>query len=348
MMPKPLVQKVIEKRNQKWLSEKYREVEMKRSKGPLIFLMATPNHGNIGDQAIAVAERKFLKDQCSEYMVVEISFDEYEGLKEKLSELIIEKDILAYHGGGNMGIQYFECESVFRDLIQRYPNNTIIGFPQTIFYPDNEDGQKEFQRSKEIYNAHAHLHLFAREQTSYEIMKNAYTNVQVSIVPDIVLYLDEQKHQKREGVMTCLRNDVEKSLSNEDSKTIFACLQARFHTIHISDTVKPIDHVEVPLSSSIFYEKIEEFQKAELIVTDRLHGMVFAYLTNTPCVVFSNYNYKVAGVYEWIKDNSYIRFIQQVDELENAIDNVLSNKIVSKRIDLHLFDPLAKAFQTEK
>ena len=49
---------------------------------------------------------------------------------------------------------------------------------------------------------------------------------------------------------------------------------------------------------SVIVNKLKEFAGAQLVITDRLHGMVFCYLTNTPCIVFSNYNHKVLGTYE--------------------------------------------------
>ena len=45
-----------------------------------------------------------------------------------------------------------------------------------------------------------------------------------------------------------------------------------------------------------------------------------------PCVAFSNYNHKVAGTYDWIKHLPYIRFINEVSELEGAVKDVLSAK----------------------
>ena len=35
----------------------------------------------------------------------------------------------------------------------------------------------------------------------------------------------------------------------------------------------------------IIQEKLVEFSQAQLIITDRLHGMILAYLSKTPCIV---------------------------------------------------------------
>ena len=44
-------------------------------------------------------------------------------------------------------------------------------------------------------------------------------------------------------------------------------------------------------------EKIEEmlkkYRKCQLVITDRLHGMIFAAITSTPCIALGNYNHKI-------------------------------------------------------
>lgn len=55
----------------------------------------------------------------------------------------------------------------------------------------------------------------------------------------------------------------------------------------------------------------EIFSKSQLVITDRLHGMIFAYITGTPAIVLPNSNFKVEKCYEWIKDCGYIKFIKE-------------------------------------
>ena len=59
------------------------------------------------------------------------------------------------------------------------------------------------------------------------------------------------------------------------------------------------------------------------MITDRLHGMVFAAITSTPCIALSNYNQKVKGTYEWIKHLPYIRFIEDENDIYKHIDELL-------------------------
>ena len=45
-------------------------------------------------------------------------------------------------------------------------------------------------------------------------------------------------------------------------------------------------------------DKFKDFQKSELVITDRLHGMIFCYITKTPCIVMPNNNHKILMTYE--------------------------------------------------
>ena len=85
------------------------------------------------------------------------------------------------------------------------------------------------------------------------------------------------------------------------------------------------------------YKKIEEFSASKLVVTDRLHGMVFAALAGTPCIALGNCNYKVKGIYNWIKDNQYIAFIEDFDILEQKIYE-MSQIMEEQHLDKVLID----------
>ena len=63
---------------------------------------------------------------------------------------------------------------------------------------------------------------------------------------------------------------------------------------------------------------------SELAVTDRLHGMLFCALTNTPCIVVKSKSPKIQGVYQWVKNNKYIELVENLEDLPEAIDRVTS------------------------
>ncbi|MNE93367.1 putative pyruvyl transferase EpsI [compost metagenome] len=58
------------------------------------------------------------------------------------------------------------------------------------------------------------------------------------------------------------------------------------------------------------------------MITDRLHGMIFAAITSTPCIALGNYNYKVVGSYEWIKHLGYIKFTNDINQIPELIEEL--------------------------
>ena len=66
-----------------------------------------------------------------------------------------------------------------------------------------------------------------------------------------------------------------------------------------------------------------EFARSSLVVTDRLHGMIYCCVTGIPCVALDSKSKKTSGVYEWIKDLPYIAFAESVSDVELAAENVM-------------------------
>ena len=98
-----------------------------------IILFCTPEHGNLGDHAIAIAQHKFLKENYPEIKVIEITSNFYLKKKEKIKKLIKNEDILIISGGGFLGSLWLNEEDIVRDIIKNFTENKIIIFPQTIF-----------------------------------------------------------------------------------------------------------------------------------------------------------------------------------------------------------------------
>ena len=96
-----------------------------------IIFMGMPHHGNIGDQAIALAEEELIKKYFPDFETIE--FPEKTLLQSVLEkkDIINDDDILLMHGGGNIGDTYDVPEKGRRAIIEMFPNNKIIVFPQT-------------------------------------------------------------------------------------------------------------------------------------------------------------------------------------------------------------------------
>lgn len=226
-------------------------------------------------------------------------------------------------------------ENIRRDAIERFPNNKIILFPQTIYFTKDDKGNKELELSKKIYNNHKNLILVAREKVSYELMRKDFNKCKIIITPDIVLYLNECANRiNRSGALFCLRSDLESKINYDNKQCILQMLKSEYKEINVTDT--GIDKfIKKEERKQFFYEKLDEFKEAELVITDRIHGMIFAAITGTPCIALSNYNYKVKGTYEWIKGLNYIKFTDDIEKIPELIDELKKlNNITYDNSDL--------------
>ena len=315
---------ISHKKNRYKINNLYKKCKNERK----IILMGTPRYGNLGDQAIIVSEIKYIEDNFRKFKFIEVSLDDYYEHVEFIKKYINNKDIIMLHGGGNFGDEYLFEETVRRNVIDNFPNNKIILFPQTIYFKESEKGKKELEVSKNIYNNHNNLTLVAREKISYEKMKKEFNKCNVILTPDIVLYLNEEDYEhNRDGALCCLRSDLESKLTKYQKEFINKELRDKFKKVCITDTVinKNVNQEE---RNEFLRNKFNEFKMSELVITDRIHGMIFAAITGTPCIALSNYNYKVKGTYEWIKDLGYIKFTDDINEIPDLIQELKNIKNV--------------------
>lgn len=297
-----------------------------------IILIGSPHHGNLGDSAIAFAEEKFIKESLTDINFFSVPQENALPCINALKNHIADDDLLALHGGGNMGVDYFLAEEIRREYIKTFKNNKIILFPQTIDFGKTDLGKYELDISTKIYSEHKNLFLFARERPSYNIMKNTFINNSVELVPDIVTYLDETFPTfKRKGVLLSLRKDKEKVLSDVDTNKLENIVSKYFSDIKYKDTV--LKHM-IPENRKLeFLNNIwNNFKSAKLVITDRLHGMIFSAITSTPCIVMKNYNHKIEASYnEWFTNLPYIKFANSINEIDcfiqelSKLDNCIYN-----------------------
>lgn len=295
--------------------------------GRKVLILGTPEHQNLGDSAIVIAQRKFL-EKCgiSANRIKEVTFSEYRLYRKPLEKLVNKNILITQLGGGNMGNEWMEEEKLHRELLIDFPKNAEIIFPQTVFYTPTDYGEEEKQKSVNYYNGRRNLILFARERKSYELMKTLYPDSSVLLAPDIVLSASQStfgvQSKKRSNIMLCLRNDVEKSLTVEEHIFIESYLKRHKYSFKVIDMYSECTVTKKNRNDCV-KRKMEEFASARLVITDRLHGMIFAAITGTPCIVFGNYNYKVEGTYEWIKYLEYIRFVKSIDEMEKLFPQLI-------------------------
>ena len=284
----------------------------------------TPIHGNLGDQAIALAEKQIIENKAKFF---EVTSDLFIDNPHATNIASVGKKVIMIHGGGNIGSLWPNENKHIQDVIISNRNKKIIIFPQTVTYNlDSESGKQFFEMSKEIINSHPDLTVFVREKKSLNFIKQYLPQVRTILVPDIVLALDvPQFDLARDGVVFCLRTDKEKILENED--ILKSIIREKYPDYAIGYADNLVNRCIMPEDrEKEVYAQLEKFASSKLVVTDRLHGMIFAAITATPCIALDNCNGKVGGVYEWIKGNEYVRFCKTLKDVKQALDTLDLNK----------------------
>lgn len=290
-----------------------------------IYLIGTPDHDNLGDHAIALSSIQYLQDNFSQYEVVDITEREYWKYRNSLIKNIDKNvDKVVLQGGGNLGNQYMYIEKIRRDVISSMDVPLFL-FPQTMYFTPDEKGKKERHKSQCIYGNNSKLIIFAREKKSYDLMNETFFNNKVFLVPDIVLrYRIPEYKGMRSGVLLCLRTDKEASLTYAERVSIKTICLEKCEDVFFTDTCIK-EYVTKSDRKDRVYKKMAQITSSQLMITDRLHGMVFALLTKTPCIVLANYNHKIEGVYQWIKQNEYICYVSDLSEIGNKINDFFSS-----------------------
>lgn len=298
----------------RWNLSKKKGLSYKRRKKYRAYVLDIPEHGNLGDQAIAIAEMAFLKKFFSDYEVLEFSYYDIPSFINWIKNDYKEGDIVFLHGGGNMGNMYPVEEDTRQKVISKLKDCKIVIFPQTIDFRKDRKNYSLLYKSKKIYNNHSKLTLIAREKESYKLMQKYFPKAKVILNPDIVFFLSNYKLPKlsRDQIVLTIRNDQESRYDFDTITKFYNSMKLEYSTIKIQDTVvghkvNKNDRV-LELNSLLL-----EFARAKFVVTDRLHGMILAAITQTPCIVTSALDHKVRGTYEWIKDLNYIDFANSLD-----------------------------------
>ena len=288
------------------------------AKNSRAILFNTPRHGNLGDHAIAAAEMQLL----SELEIPTVDFPWLSRCLHLLAALTPRDRLILISGGGCMGSLWANEERKIRRILRAFRNHSIVIFPQTVWFDLTSEKEKAFfEQSRRIYSEHPSLTLFVREQYSYDFIKKEIPSVTVKLVPDMAMLLESRHGQLRDGVLLCLRNDREKKLEKEEERKLRGLLSRSCSRIRITDTVADRG-IDPGKRAAELKKKLSEFSDSELVVTDRLHGMIFAAITETPCIVLNSRSYKLRGCYEWLRALDYIRFAGTTEELPAIIDEL--------------------------
>ena len=281
------------------------------------WIVGTPTHDNLGDQAIAETTVKFLGKDYKE-----INFDKFNSCFELL--LKCNPTTIVMLGGGNLGNVFAREEELRCKVIGSFPNSKIVIFPQTIWFEEGKNLKFSRELLPLIYDSHQNLTLFAREKFSYYTMLSLFKHTTIKLCPDTV-FLNRpvlNNHKSNKKVLVIIREDHETNgaeKANIDS--LLKLLANKGYCLVKTDTAfgKTMNPSNRRRHLLRFFKKI---RSADFVVTDRLHGMVFSFINSTPFIAFTNYNHKIDGTFEWIHDNPFSSIGMHKDKLDSFVNQI--------------------------
>lgn len=288
-----------------------------------VVILDYPNYSNLGDILILVATKKYLRDRgCT--LVAEYERRDYDFISQQ--NLICTKTILLIQGGGNLGDLYYTHQDLRYKIIRDFANNKIIQLPQSIYFK-YQDSLLEAARE---FSSHENFHLITRDSESFKIANQIMSNGNIYLLPDMATYLvksRESKHICSNKILCLLREDGESKIESNGVGTNFSL--APKHEKHFikKDWAQPsffervlklIDRILYKLKIKTFllfkvdiyhitslYRSLLEFyryQKAvrfmqgfSLVITDRLHGYIYAEINKLECRYIDNSTGKIGN-----------------------------------------------------
>ena len=179
---------------------------------------------------------------------------------------------------------------------------------------------------------HDDLTIFCRDLGSFQyIRENFPQNINTYMAPDVVTYLNSRRlgintlkpASLKKRALVIFRKDDEKILSDSKAEAVRNYLKIQGYEVVESNTKTDVIAKDIVAMQQILRDTIEMFSQYDLVVTDRLHGMVLSIIANVPCIAFDNITRKVSGVYNYIKEeNTFVKVFDGNDE--DIIDSISS------------------------
>ena len=295
-------------------------------------LLSLPyRHTNVGDFLIWQGAECLLKE-LSVKCVYRAPILEYN------QKRIPPKTTILLNGGGSFGDTWESAPTTWRQIIKECPDNKIIILPQTVFYSDKE----KLLSDADLLGRHNNLVLCARDNRSYEILKQYFHSNTILLVPDMAFYIPYNELQKYQKTKIKIKNN-EKTLflkrADKELNTDIDYSHVPKDNIDISDWItidkrplsffilcklwrlrskapcfqRIIDIYAYYLYKNDMIKKGVEFiSKYNNVFATRLHAAILCCLLHKSFVLFNNSYGKNSSFFEtWLTDLDNVMFHTQ-------------------------------------
>ena len=265
-------------------------------------------HSNTGDSWLTQGMLELLKK--SNFRL------KYSCSYENLDESKVDReDLIINPGGGNFGDLWGHEHSFREHIVERFPKNRIIIFPQSVFF----EKRKKLERAVRIFSKHPDLTLFARDWASFKFLKENFKENTVLLAPDTGLYRTvkiRRRSGKIEKILLLRRTDKElkeeidlSRIKNAEIKDWPAFEKKFFRRFELRNFVK------------IFLDYHQLFLlNYDLVISTRLHGFIISLLLGIPVILLDNSYGKNKHFFEtWFKNKPGHFYADRQEEMIKII-----------------------------
>ena len=281
--------------------------------------MLAADHGNVGDLAIRIAQEDFLAQLLPHHRVVSIPISQTLPSIQSIARHLDPSDVVTITGGGNMGGLYPDIEALRQMVIHFCRRARIVCFPQSLEFGKTRFRGLATHRLHRTYSAHPNLTVLARESNTLAALNHIFpaaSRVVTALAPDTAFMLRHARAETRSraGVVFALRNDREAVMSSADKRRLWDLALEASPSVSLSDTHLGAGRWGSDEIRTVVEAKLEEFARAELVITDRLHGMILSVVAGTPCVALPSGTPKLSQTArDWLPMTPGLRFLPDVE-----------------------------------
>jgi pyruvyl transferase EpsI len=311
---------------------------LKSNDGKRIFWIGpfSPIHSNVGDHAQTLGVWNFLQDTFGDYKVIRLYRDDI--TPKKLSQITASlraSDLIFLHSSGDFGSLHdipshhpgrISFPEVRRQIVANACTAKVINLPVTAYYEDNAKGAESLRKDRAVFNDSNYV-ILCREPVSHKTLQERLTCKSL-FFPDFVFYLKPNPGAfTRSGVQVILRDDKEALLSKDQRMELADRLKPFYSRVIVNDIMRENFVIPDFILDNYIQRMMQTYQQRELIVTDKMHGMIMAVITHTPCIALSGgIPHKIKAYQAFL--SAAVEFIDRVEEIEEAVQRIRQREYV--------------------
>ena len=291
-------------------------------------LLDAPDYANVGDSAIWLGEKAYLRRIGASVVYA----CDAAGYSEAQLARHLGDGVILLSGGGNLGDLWPVHQRLRERVIGAFPGHRIVQLPQSIWFED----EAHRERARAVFDAHPRLTLLVRDRRSLELARRAFKTPSL-LCPDMAHALGARprKQPARQEVLWLLRDDLEardpaspravESVDWRSEPDSWVRRLERFLTEDWSWRLParrwtgPLLAVHDRVRDGLARQRLERgcalLARGEVVVTDRLHGHLLSLLLGIPHVLLDNSYGKVRSYHEtWTRTCGLARWARSTEE----------------------------------